>query len=151
RAIPHSRDTLSPLPGRIERHAATVACDHVAGFRSQPRYLYLNPLERGVHSANRPAGSGLFREYVPRLERLTQLEFNPLYSDGPDFRKTKLQLRSKPLFLEIVARLAQAADHSRKVAPDKIRQHKTIMKRRAPPDEAAFEWTFPKHAHQRAD
>src|ERR1022692_1478063 len=139
------------LASRIERHPATVACNHVAGFRGEPGHLHLNALEGRVHGANRSAGSSLFREHVPRLEGLTQFEFDSLHSDRPDLRKAKLQLRSKPLLLEIVAGSAQAGEHIGKVAPDKMWQHKAVMKHGAPTDQAAFEWTFPKHAYQCAD
>src|ERR1035438_7465887 len=139
------------LASRIERHPATVACDHVAGFRGDPGHLHLNPLEGGVHDASRSAGSSLFREHVPRLEGMTELQFDPLRSDRPDLRKAKLQVRSKPLLLEVVVGPAQVGEHIGKVAPDKVRQHKTVMERGAPTDQASFEWTFPKRAYQRAD
>ena len=32
-----------------------------------------------------------------------------------------------------------------------MRQHESVMERRAPPDQAALEWLFPEHANQSAD
>ncbi len=135
----------------MERHPAPIACDHVAGFRREPGHLHLHPFQRGVHAANGSSGSGFFREHIPGLEGLPQLKFDSLRRDRADLRKAKLEVRSKPLLLEVVARPAQLAEHIEKVAPDKMRQHKTVMQRRAPTDQAAFERPFPKHADQSAN
>src|SRR5450432_1277916 len=135
----------------IERDPATVAGNCIARVRREPRHLCLNPLERRVHGANGSAGGSLFREHIPGLEGVTQFEFESLSSDRSDLRKAKLHVRCKPLLFEIVASPAQAGEHIEKVAPDKVREHKTIMQRGAPPYQASLEWTFPKHAYQRAD
>src|ERR1022692_4948949 len=135
----------------MEWHPATVACNYIAGFRGEPRHLYLDALEGRIHGAGGSAGSSLFCEYIPRLKRMTQFQFDSLYSDRPDLRKAKLHVRSKPLLLEIIVSPPQLHEHIGKVAPDKMRQHKTVMERGAPTDQACFEWTFPKHAYQRAD
>jgi hypothetical protein len=42
-------------------------------------------------------------------------------------------------------------EHIGKVTPDEMRQHETVMERRAPTNQAAFKWPFPKHADQSAD
>src|ERR1039458_8521294 len=51
----------------------------------------------------------------------------------------------------MVVRPAQTGEYIGEVSLDKMRQHKTVMERDAPADQAAFEWTFPKHASQGAD
>src|SRR5450432_2129181 len=143
--------TRRMLARRREWHPATVACDNIAGFSGERSQLYLNPLKGRIHGANGSAGSGLFRENIPGFEGVTQFEFDAVYGDRPDLRKAELQLRREPLLIEVVARSAQPGEHIAKVAPDKMRQHKAVMKGSAPTDQAPFEWTFPKHAYQRAD
>ncbi len=45
---------------------------------------------------------GLLREHVPRLEGLTQFEFDSVRRDRTNLRKAKLQMGIKPLVLEVV-------------------------------------------------
>ena len=42
-------------------------------------------------------------------------------------------------------------DRDAVAAPDKVRQHKTVMERSTPTDQVAFEWPVPKHTDQSAD
>ena len=45
-AISYARYRLSRLARGSERHSAPIACNHVTGFRREPRQLHLHSLER---------------------------------------------------------------------------------------------------------
>jgi len=74
---------------------------------------------------------------------MTQFEFHSVRGDGPDLRKAKFQMRIKPLVLEVAPRQSQPGEHLAKIPPDELRQHKAVVQRGAPADQAAFERRFP--------
>src|ERR1035438_5211932 len=98
-----------------------VARNNVPGFLHLPRQLHLDTLQRRVYAANRTAGNGLLREHVPWLQSVTQFEFDTLRGNGPDLRKTKLQMSRKPVILKIDSGTPQLGKHFGKIALDSIR------------------------------
>ena len=63
----------------------------------------------------------------------------PSAADRTDLWKAKFKMRSKPLFFKFKSGLPQASEHFRKVLLDEMRQHKAVVQRRSPADQAAFE------------
>src|ERR1017187_4095145 len=112
----------------LKRHTAPIAHNYIARFLSYPCHLHLDPFKRRVQYPHRSTGNRLFREYVPRLERLTQFHFDSFRGDRPNLWETELQMRSKPLLFKVVAGPPQMGEHLDKVAFDKFRQHETVKR-----------------------
>src|ERR1700742_3515831 len=71
--------------------------------------------------------------------------------DAAEHRKTKLELGGVPVRREVVTGLLQLTEHIEKILPQEMRQHETVVQRRAPAHEFPLLWLAPQLRDQRAD
>ena len=69
---------------------------------------------------------------MPGLERLTQFQSDIARSEIPHMRKPEFPMRREPIRFDGVLVPLQIRDHVLEVAPDKMRQHPTIVNVGAP-------------------
>src|SRR6516164_4415209 len=112
--------------------------------------LHLQPLNRGVDEARGYASGRIFAQHVPRLERVSQFQSDAAVGDGAIERKTKLALGMKPLRIEVVAGAAEIVQNVKKVPPNEVFQHESVVQRRAPTYRRATLWRAPEPSDQRA-
>ena len=86
-AVTDSGHEFAGGAGGMQRHAAAIARDDVAGI-GEAAHFDLDALERAVHVAHRAAAAGFLAEHMPWLERGAQLEVHAALGDAADRRET---------------------------------------------------------------
>src|SRR5271166_866043 len=88
---------------------------------------------------------------MPRLQRLAQFELNALVFGLAAERKTKFGLRFVPVGAEGVAMRSQIGEHVEDIFPDEVRQHESVVQRRAPARQRPVERVTPQAGEDCAD
>src|SRR5262249_481725 len=112
--------------------------------------LHLQPLNRRVDEARGYASGRIFAQHVPRLESVSQFQPDAAGGDGALARKTKLAPGRKPLRTEGVGGAAEIVQNVKKVPPNEVFQHESVVQRRAPTYRRATLWRAPEPSGQRA-
>ena len=81
---------------------------------------------------------------------MRDLQLHPAGGDRAVDGEAELALRLEPIGREIVARVAQVAQHVEEVCPDEMAQHESIVQRGAPADEPALQRFAPEPGRERA-
>ena len=108
----------------------------------------LQTLDGRIHESSRSAAARFFAQDVPRLDRLSQFKFDAALIDRPNSRKSKLEVRGKPIRFERDTELARLRNHLVEIAPNKMRQQESVVQRRAPMHELVVIRLLPKPRDQ---
>src|SRR5436305_5211258 len=87
---------------------------------------------------------------MPWLERVAQLQPNPVMLNRPVEWKTKLVLRREPYRVEFVTAAFEIGQHLKKILPEEMRQHEPVVQRRTPTYACAVPRLAPEPCDQRA-
>src|SRR5947209_14534947 len=87
---------------------------------------------------------------MPGLERLSYFELHAAVLDRAAEGEAEFALRLEPDGIELVAGIAEIAEHAQKIFPDEMRQHEAIVQRRSPAHERAFLRLAPEPRQKRA-
>src|SRR5437588_10667194 len=75
---------------------------------------------------------------MPGLERLSYFELHAAMLDRAAEGEAEFALRLEPDGIELVAGIAEIAEHAQKIFPDEMRQHEANVQRRSPAHDRAF-------------
>src|SRR5437868_12213892 len=103
--------------------------------RNEAIRLDLHAFDRRVHETCGAASRALFRQHVPRLERLTHFHPDTAVLDPAAERKAEFARRSEPLGIEGVSGIVEIGEDFGEILPTEMRQHEAVMQRRAPADQ----------------
>src|SRR5580700_6278387 len=95
-AITNTGDEFTRFSRGVKRHRAAIAKHGEAG-RDHTRNLYLQPLDRRIHTACRASAGGFLAQHIPWFQSMAQFEVDSDRGHRADRRKAKLEVGSKPL------------------------------------------------------
>src|SRR5947209_15500583 len=87
---------------------------------------------------------------MPGLQRLAEFELHAAMLDRAAEREAEFALRLEPDGIELVAGIAEIAEHAQEILPDEVRQHEMIVQCRSPSHERAVLRLAPEPRKQRA-
>ena len=148
--VANAGDVFAVRGGLLQRHAVAVADEHISP-RMRARERHLHALVGGVDEARHAAGGRLLRQQGPGFVGAPQLERERPDRYRPEDGKAQLEQRLEPIELERVARRHQIGDDAAQIVEEDIRQHESIMQRRAPAAELSAVRMAPEAADQAED
>src|SRR5262249_10705427 len=111
----------------------------------------LQPFGRTVDIAYCAADCAGLPQYMPWLQRMSDLQSDAARGYAPVHRKAELALCFEPDRLEIVTRAPQVTEHIEEIGPDKVGQHEAIMQRGSPANKSALLRFPPEPGGERAN
>ena len=117
----------------LDAAARAVHCTPAHAADRHAAHFNLQSLDRGIDIPSRVADGRFFSQHVPRFQRPPQFDLDAVVRDLPEHGKTKFEMRSEPILFQRIAGRLQFVDNFLKILRHKVRQHKSIVQRGAPP------------------
>src|SRR5579862_6348641 len=146
-SISHTGHIFTLRTRRTERYGNPAHRYHVARI-DQPANLDLHSLQRGIHVPDGSARAGFLAENVPWLKRLPKFEMDVPGIHITNEWEAKFEMGSKPLRFHRVTAALKIFNNIAKIAPDKMRQHPTVMDLCSPVNQTPGVRLFPEPGDQ---
>src|SRR5271168_2404694 len=101
-AITDTGDEFAWLSGGVKRHRPAIAKHGEAG-RDHPRHLYLQSLDRRIHTACRASAGSFLAQHIPGFQSMAQFQLDAARRYRADGRKAKLEVGSEPIAEEAIS------------------------------------------------
>ena len=147
---PDPGDIQALAPGRAQRHDLAVD-EHRVALGDQAVRAQLDPLDRGVDVAGRPAAALLLAEHVPGLDRVADLEPQVAGLELADQRAAQIHERPVGGRIELDPALGQEPEHVLEVLPHPPREQELVVQARAPADQRVLVGALGQGRDQPAD